>query len=94
MRSVFSFSSPPVLFGGSTSVQLPTPVSKFGNSMSYRRPCWNSVSLLARSNAISLLRVMLMSKEKAKKEPQKTLKEKRKEKKDKKGGSGKGISNL
>ena len=52
--------------------------------MSYRRSCWNCVSLLARSNAISLLRVMLMSKEKAKKEPQKTLKEKRKEKKEKK----------
>jgi hypothetical protein len=38
------------------------------------------------------LRENTMSKEKAKKAPQKTLKEKRKEKKEKRGG--KGISNL
>jgi hypothetical protein len=39
-----------------------------------------------------LMRKISMTKEKAKKEPQKTLKEKRREKKEKK--NGKGVSNL
>jgi len=49
---------------------------------------------LAISRQASFMRNYSMTKEKSKKEPQKTLKEKRKEKKEKRSGGGKGVSNL